>query len=217
MKKHIYFIPGTAANSRIFDRVEFPKEAFEIHFLEWLLPSSKNESLASYAKRLCVNINHINPILIGVSFGGILVQEMSKIINCEKLVIISSIKNKSELPKNLQFIKKTKLYLLAPIHFITFTENLLSYLFGKRVQRRIDAYKIYLSQRNPLYLKWAIKEALCWNQENSIPGIIHLHGDKDIVFPIETINGCIPIKNGSHVMIVTKGKLISRILSDQLQ
>lgn len=217
MKKHIYFVPGTAANSRIFDRIQFPKDKFELHFLEWLLPSSKNESIESYAKRLCKNIKHKNPILIGVSFGGILVQEMSKVIQYDKLVIISSIKNKYELPKKLRIIKNLKLYRLVPIHFITPTENLISFLFGKSAQNRIEAYKMYLSQRNPLYLRWAIKEVLHWNQEKSIPEIIHLHGDKDIVFPKKYIDNCITIKNGSHVMIITKGKKISQILSDKLQ
>jgi pimeloyl-ACP methyl ester carboxylesterase len=216
MKKHIYFVPGTAANSSIFERMHFPEETFELHFLEWLLPSSLNESIESYAKRLCENVKHKNPILIGVSFGGIVVQEMSKIINCDKLVIISSIKNKYELPKKLQFIRKTKLYLFTPIHFISSSENLLSILFGRSTQKRIESYKMYLSQRNPLYLKWAIKKALYWNQEKSIPEIIHLHGDKDIIFPIEYINNYTLIKNGSHVMIITKGKNISEILSKKL-
>lgn len=216
MKKHIYFVPGTAANSKIFNRINFPKDKFELHYLEWLLPSSKNESIQSYSKRLCKNIHHKNPILIGVSFGGIVVQEMSKIIPCDKLIIISSIKNKYELPKKLSFIKKAKLYLLAPIHFIAPVEKLISFLFGKKAQKRIDAYKMYLSLRNPMYLKWAIKEALYWKQEKSIPGIIHLHGDKDIIFPIKHINQCISIKNGSHVMIITKGKKISAILSELL-
>ncbi|MEI6866820.1 alpha/beta hydrolase [Flavicella sp.] len=216
MKKHIYFLPGTSANSKIFDRINFPGDQFELHFLEWLLPSSKNESIQSYSKRLCKNIKHKNPILIGVSFGGVIVQEMSKIISYDKLIIISSIKNKYELPKKLNFIKKAKLYLLAPVHFIDSVEKFISFLFGKKAQNRIDAYKMYLSQRNPKYLKWAIKEVLCWNQENSIPGIIHLHGDKDIIFPIEQINDCITIKDGSHVMIITKGKKISAILTELL-
>ena len=86
MKKHIYLLPGTAANSKIFDRIELPKERFELHFLEWILPTDKNESLEAYAGRMCKKIQHAKPILLGVSFGGILVQEMSKQIECEKIV-----------------------------------------------------------------------------------------------------------------------------------
>ena len=208
MKKHIYFVPGTAANSKIFDRIKFPEDQFEIHYLEWLIPLSINESIESYASRLCEKVIHKNPILIGVSFGGIVAQEMSKLISCNKLVIISSIKNKYELPKSLRFIKKARLYLLAPTAFISTFEKILVRVSGKSAKKQIEAYKMYLSQRDPLYLKWAIKEALHWRQETTIPGIIHLHGNNDFVFPIENINNCITIENGSHVMILTKGKKI---------
>lgn len=217
MKKHIYFVPGTAANSKIFDRIEFPKDTYDTYCLEWIIPLSKNESITSYAKRLCAKINHEKPILIGVSFGGILVQEMSKIIECEKLVIISSIKTKYELPKRLKLIKQFQFYRLAPIYFVKPMESLIAFMFGSKAKNRIEAYRMYLSQRSPLYLKWAIKQALYWNQETEIEHIIHLHGDQDIIFPVENIQDCVSIKNGSHVMIITKAKKISTILLDRLQ
>lgn len=217
MKKHIYFVPGTAANSRIFDRIKFPGDKFELHYLEWLIPTSIDETIASYAHRVSEKIHHKNPILVGVSFGGIIVQEMSKLITCQKLVIISSIKNKYEFPKNLRTIKKYRFYLLAPTRLISPLEKFLSILFGLKAKKQIEAYRMYLSQRDPLYLKWAIKEALYWKQETTIPGIIHLHGTNDFVFPIQNIKSCIPIENGSHAMILTKGKKISSILLDKLQ
>ena len=70
MKRHIYFIPGTAATSKIFKGLSFPKESFELHYLEWILPTSKHESVDSYTNRFMEQISHENPIIIGVSFGG---------------------------------------------------------------------------------------------------------------------------------------------------
>jgi len=215
MKKHIYFVPGTAATSKIFERIELPKDQFELHFLEWSIPDSKNENLHNYVKSLCAQIKHDKPSLVGVSFGGIIVQEMAKIIDYDKLIVVSSIKNKYELPKKLRLIKKALLFRLAPVYFITFIENIISLLYGISAQKKIDAYKTYLSQRDPIYLKWAIKQALYWDQEKTIPGIIHIHGDKDIIFPIENISACITIKNGSHIMIMTKAKQISKIIFDK--
>jgi thioesterase domain-containing protein len=40
--------------------------------------SRADESLDEYAKRIAEKIKLENPVLIGVSFGGILVQEMAK-------------------------------------------------------------------------------------------------------------------------------------------
>ena len=59
--------------------------------------------------RMCEDIQHKNPVLIGVSFGGVLAQEMSRFIDLKKVIIISSVKNTNELrlavkgyPKNMK-------------------------------------------------------------------------------------------------------------------
>jgi pimeloyl-ACP methyl ester carboxylesterase len=215
-KKHIYFVSGTAANSKIFDRILLPPELYEFHFLEWMLPETKEETIEHYAIRMCKKVKHPNPILLGVSFGGVLVQEMSKIIPCEKIVLISSIKNKYELPKRLRFVKRTKAYIFFPSKSIDSIENFVQFIFGEKSKKRIDMYKDYLSIRDPLYLNWAIKQVLIWDQKYTLPNILHIHGDIDPIFPIKHIKDCTVVKKGSHVMIVTKAKKISRILLENL-
>ena len=95
-----------AASQKIFDYLELNPEKFELHFLEWLSPESFHESIENYAKRMVEFITEPNPILIGVSFGGILVQEMSQFIPTDKIVIISSIKRKNEFPNRLKILQK---------------------------------------------------------------------------------------------------------------
>jgi pimeloyl-ACP methyl ester carboxylesterase len=217
MKKHIYLIPGTAASSNIFDRIKFPKDEFEIHFIDWLIPVSLNESIEAYSMRLSKQIYHQNPIIIGVSFGGIIAQEISKILPSKEIVIISSIKNKYELSKILYFVKISRLYLLVTPKLINLTEKILSFTFGNRTKKQIEVYRNYLPYRNSIYLRWAVKQALFWKQKISIPGIIHLHGTNDFVFPIRNIKACLKIENGSHAMILTKGKKISSILLNKFK
>ena len=91
---HVYFMPGMSANSLIFERIKLPK-GFISNFLEWI-PPKKDEKITNYSKRLSRLIVHENPILIGVSFGGLIVQELSKIIKTRKVIIISSIKTNKE-------------------------------------------------------------------------------------------------------------------------
>ena len=90
-------MPGMAASSSIFERIHLPTETFEMHLLEWVLPK-KMESLKDYAKRMAKNVKHENVILVGVSFGGILIQEMKQFVNPKKVIIISSVKSNMELP-----------------------------------------------------------------------------------------------------------------------
>lgn len=215
-KKHIYFVPGTAANSQIFERIILPQDRFELHYIEWLLPLSKNESLESYAGRLSKTITHPNPILVGVSFGGVMVQEISKQIPCEKIVLISSIKTKFELSKQLRMIRDLKAYKLFPSSLITSLFKIVSSFSGKQTKRRIQQYEKYLSVRNPLYLKWAIKQVLQWKQTKALPNTLHIHGTNDFIFPIHAIENYIPIDKGTHVMIISKAHTISRILTKEL-
>ena len=75
-------MPGLGASSKIFERILLPKDKFELHFLEWKIPTSLDETIEGYALRISDDITHKNPVLLGVSFGGILVQEIAKIISC---------------------------------------------------------------------------------------------------------------------------------------
>ena len=47
---------------------------------------------------------------------------------------------------------------------------------------------------------------VCWKQDIPLPNVIHIHGEKDGVFPIYNIKGCIKIKGGTHIMIINKYK-----------
>lgn len=209
-------MPGLAANSKIFEFITLPKVNYELHYLEWILPLSLDETIEMYALRMCQFISEKNVVLIGVSFGGILVQEMSKIIHPKQTIIISSVKNSNELPKRLKIAKQTKTYKLFPVNSITTIEDFMAYIFGGMTQKRIEQYKIFLSVRDPLYLKWAIYNVLHWQQPKTISNIIHIHGTSDHIFPIKHIDNCIKIENGTHVMILNKAKKISSILADVL-
>lgn len=212
----IYFVPGLGANTKIFDNIKLPQELFETHFLEWEIPLEKEESISNYAKRMCAKITHKNPVLVGVSFGGVMVQEMSKIINAQKVFLISSIKSKNELPKRLQIAKATKAYKLFPTNVIANFEAYEKYFLGSNLQKRKELYKMYMSVRDPKYITWAIYNVLHWKQENSFKNIIHIHGTDDGVFPIKHIKNVIKVEKGTHVMILNKAKTISKIIEENL-
>lgn len=200
---HVYFMPGMAASPKIFENIKLSDQQFKMHFLEWLIPN-KNESLQAYALRITANIEHENPVLIGVSFGGVLVQEMSRHISVSRLIVISSVCSKHQLPKRMKIARKTKAYVIAPTSIVNKIEVFAKYAFGANVKKRLELYKKYLSVNDKRYLDWAIKQMVCWDQENSIPNSIHIHGDKDMVFPHNHIHNCITIKGGTHIMILNK-------------
>lgn len=202
---HVYFMPGMAASPKIFEYIKLPQNQFKIHYLEWFIPLDK-ESLSDYALRLSKEIKHKNIVLLGVSFGGVLVQEISKHIKVKKLIIVSSVKSVHELPKRMLIAKKTKVYKLLPTQLASSIDGFAKYAFGNNVTKRLELYKTYLSVSDSKYLNWAIENMVCWSQERCNPEIIHIHGDQDAVFPIKNISNCITIKGGTHVMIINKYK-----------
>ncbi|MCW2119782.1 alpha/beta hydrolase [Flavobacterium sp. 7A] len=206
----VYFMPGLAASTMIFERIALPEE-FEVVLLEWEIPLEK-ESLPDYALRITQKIKHPNPVLIGVSFGGILVQEMALHIAVRKVIIISSVKSNLEFPTRFKFAKTTKAYKLIPMNLILSIENLARFSFGEKINQRIKLYEKFLSVRDIGYLQWAVEQVILWNRTKPADGIIHIHGDADDVFPIKNIKECIRIKGATHILILSKYKWLNENL-----
>jgi pimeloyl-ACP methyl ester carboxylesterase len=207
----VYFMPGLAASSTIFERIQLDEAIFEMCLLEWEIPNSK-ESLSDYALRITKNIKHPNPVLIGVSFGGILVQEMAKHIETRKVIIISSVRSNVEFPRRMKIGKTTGAYKLIPMKLILNIENLAKYSFGEKINKRIKLYEKFLAMRDIRYLQWAVENVILWDRSQTDQNVIHIHGDKDDVFPIKYIKSCIVVKGGTHIMIINKYKWLNENL-----
>ena len=82
-------MPGLAASPLIFERIHLPENQFDVHLLDWEIPFEK-ESLKAYAQRMASKVTQQDVVLIGVSFGGVLVQEMAQFLNVRKVIIISN-------------------------------------------------------------------------------------------------------------------------------
>jgi pimeloyl-ACP methyl ester carboxylesterase len=209
----VYLMPGLAASSKIFERIALPEDAFEMILLEWEIPVG-SESLADYAKRIAEKITHADPVLIGVSFGGILVQEIAKFVQARKVIIISSVKSNLEFPRRMKIAKTTKAYKLIPMSLILNIENLAKFSFGEKVNQRLQLYEKYLSVRDIRYLTWAVEQVILWNRAIADENVVHIHGDNDDVFPIKYITKCIVVKGGTHIMILNKYKWLNENLPD---
>jgi pimeloyl-ACP methyl ester carboxylesterase len=209
----VYLMPGLAASATIFERIALPKATFEIVLLEWEIPLDQ-ETLPDYAKRMTEKIKHPNPVLIGVSFGGILVQEMAAFVQVRKVIIISSVKSNLEFPRRMKIAKTTKAYKLIPMSLILNIENLAKFSFGAKVNQRLKLYEKFLSVRDIRYLDWAIEKVILWDRTVADKDVIHIHGDADDVFPIKYISDCIVVKGGTHIMILNKYKWLNANLPE---
>ncbi len=202
---HVYFMPGMAANPSIFKHIRLPKDRYRQHLLSWFVPK-KGTTLSEYAEEMAQQVEHGNCVLVGVSFGGLLVQEMEPFVKPKKVIVVSSVKHESELPKRMLFAKYTKVHKLLPTGLVNNVELLAKYAFGETVPKRLALYEEYLSIRDKYYIDWSIDQIVNWKHKSPIDNLVHIHGEKDAVFPIANISECIRVKNGTHTMIIHRAK-----------
>ena len=207
----VYFMPGLAASSAIFERINLSNDIFETILLEWEIPL-EDESLTDYVKRISEKIIHPNPVLIGVSFGGIIVQELSQVIPVRKTIIISSVRSCNQFPRRMKITKAIRGYNLVPKNLVSKMESLARFSFSSKINQRLKLYEKFLSVRDDRYFSWAIRNVILWNRTEIDPNVIHIHGDADNVFPIKYITDCIVVKGGTHIMILNKFKWMNENL-----
>ncbi|WP_240607699.1 alpha/beta hydrolase [Marixanthomonas spongiae] len=208
---HVYFIPGMAAGKEIFKNIKLPEDRFKTHILEWLIPE-KDEPIALYAKRMAERVKAPNSVLVGVSFGGVVAQEMAQYLTLKNLIIISSVKSEKELPTRMKFARKTGAYKLIPTRLVLSADDLTKFSIGPRSKKRLQLYQEFLHVRNKQYLDWAIKNMVKWQRKEPMENVVHIHGDKDVVFPIKNIDDCVTLEGGTHIMLLNKGTKISEKL-----
>ncbi|RZL47332.1 MAG: alpha/beta hydrolase [Pedobacter sp.] len=211
----VYFISGLGADERVFQFLDLTK--VEHRFVKWNEPQ-KNEDLSSYCRKLTKQINFKQEIiLIGVSFGGIIAQEISKLIRCKKVIIISSVKSITEFSWQLKLASKLQIHKIAPLWFLTLSNKLTAdYYFGTESKAESILLHQIIKDTNPKFLVWAINQIMNWKNRDYPKNLIHIHGTSDKIFPMKNIKNALEIPNGGHFMIVNKASQIEPLIFDLL-
>ncbi len=213
----VYCIPGLGLDGRVFSRIDFGSWQPEV--LEWIEPQGP-ENLAAYAGRMSDLIHDEQPLtIIGYSFGGIIAQELAAIRPVKKIILLSSVKGRSELSP--WFLR------VAPWG--------LSRLFSKPLMLRmlplwgrnhgldrseIAFFRSMLQRLSEHYFRWGLSYISSW-QEPVLPRgtqVIHIHGTRDRPFPykyIGQVDHVIP--DGDHLMIWKRSAEIARLVNTGLE
>lgn len=213
----VYFISGLGADERVFKFLDF--HAIEHRFIQWLKPA-KTETLSHYAQRLAVDQIDVNNdvILIGLSFGGLVAQEIAKFIDCSQVIIISSVKSPEEFSWQLKWASKTKIYKMIPDWLLRLGNKLTAdYYFGTKNKAESRLLHQIIKDTDPRFLKWAINKIMNWKKEAITAPLVHIHGTNDRIFPIKPIrssrsNRLIEIPNGGHFMIVNQAAQLQALI-----
>ena len=209
----IYIFSGLGVDERVFDNIDFSN--LNISFVDWIDPL-KNETFESYAFRISKDFEK-DSILIGLSFGGMLAVEVSKIIPTKKVILIASAKNKNELPKWFLIAGKFKLNSLVPSSLLKSTNFITNWLFGVTTSTEKLLLKNIIKDTDSNFLKWAINQIVNWNNLSVPQNCIHIHGTNDRILPAKHLKIDFRIKNGGHFMTVNKAKEIEKIIYEMIK
>ncbi|MBL7704140.1 MAG: alpha/beta hydrolase [Taibaiella sp.] len=206
----IYVFSGLGVDHRVFADIDFGN--FEVIHIPWLQPQAK-ETIAAYATRLAALITDHYPILIGLSFGGIIAREIARIIPCKQIILIASAKNRWELPPVYRVIGISRLHHLIPGFLFTYSGRLTQWFFGVKTKDQKKLLAIILKETNPVFRSWAINALLTWSGKDHAPGnTVSIHGSKDRLIPIRNIAADFTLPGAGHFLTVTHAQEVSEHL-----
>ncbi len=211
----VYFFNGIGNNSAIFSKLKLNKSIQPV-FVIYPNPEQK-EKWEAYIKRLSKIIDVNEPFaLVGLSFGGLVITELSKILNPQKLVYISSITTRKELPLFYKLSGNWRLYYLLPGWFKPRKWMFNLKLIGLKSETDRAILMRIFQTGEPRFTKWAIRQVITWNNDIEPKNYIKIHGTKDDVLPLKNETYTTKIMGANHFMVLTHNNEVSAFLNQHL-
>jgi len=216
-QKHVvYLIPGQGADKRLYKNIQLDS-TFEIRNIEYFTPE-KGWSMKDFAKALSAQIDTTTEYsIVGVSLGGMLATEMTDFLQPKKVVVISSAKSRKELPFRYRFQKTIPIQVLVPPFMVKLGAQILQPIVEPDRVKDPATFKSMLKDKDPHFLKRTTNMILEWDRLGYNSKIIHIHGDNDHTIPARNVAYDYLVEGGSHMMVLTRGALISEILNPILK
>jgi pimeloyl-ACP methyl ester carboxylesterase len=182
-----------------------------VHILNWLAPQSPTEPLAHYAARLAEAVPLAEPCwLVGVSFGGLLAQEIARLRPLARVVLISSLGSPHELPRLLRLAGTPG---LVPFGLLKWLPRLAQWFFGARGGTEYRLLRQILRDTDTAFARWATGQLLTWRGPG-LPGAVRLHGSRDRLLPAQAAHIDYRVPGAGHFLIVSHATQVSQVLNE---
>ncbi|OJW84314.1 MAG: hypothetical protein BGO69_11175 [Bacteroidetes bacterium 46-16] len=212
--KQVYCLSGLGADRRIFQKLEL-KDTELVH-IPWV-PVDRHDEIACYAQKMSAQIPGDDPVILGVSFGGMLAVEIAKLRKTKKIFIVSSAKTKEEIAGSgggfLQFLVK---YNMLPAGLMKIPNSIMFRKFGAETDDEKALLTSILKDTDTHFVKWAFKAMQIWENTTYDPAITHIHGTDDHIILPEHVSPNYWIQGGTHLMIYNKAEEIAGIINTYL-
>ena len=208
----IFAISGLGADKRVFKYLTLEYDLIPV---EWIKPKDK-EPIIEYSKRLIKEYGIGNKEefgILGVSFGGLIATEISKLTKPKFTILISSVETRTELSGIIKLAGKSKLIELVPEKLLNPPRAIAYFMFGTKNKELLDSI---LDDTDLSFTKWAIRELLNWKNQSQLQNLIKVCGTKDKLLPPKGNNNIL-IDRGEHFMIVDRAKEVSDVINEKIR
>lgn len=209
----VYFFHGQGSDERVFSKIQLDSNFRAVHVI-YPLPE-KGTTLHDYAAIIGRQIDTSGRyIFIGYSLGGMICSELADHFKPEKIILISSAKCRSELPFRYRFQKTIPVNKTIPKGLIKRGALILQPLVEPDRNKNKAVFISMMKDKDPRYLKRTADMIINWDKKDYSKKIIHIHGNNDHTIPVENVKADYIIDNGSHMMVLTRGDEINKLINE---
>ncbi len=212
---HIYCISGLGGDFRIFKNIHIRNA--QLHPINWTMPLP-GETMQSFAQKLSGQIKHPDPILLGVSFGGMLATEMSRLIPVKKTIVISSCKMPGEISGFIKVAGRLSMHRYIPYWKFLHNNNFNRFFFDVHSnEEELYIKRLMLNQSKIDFVRRCVDLILNWKTQGPLPeNLVHIHGHQDRLLTPKKVKADYWINDGGHFMIWNRANEINQIIENEL-
>jgi hypothetical protein len=210
----IYAIPGFGTTAHLFSNLTI--KSAELIVLDWPLAEA-DDTMQTYARKFLPQIDTTTPFcLLGVSFGGMLCGELSRLVKPQKIFLISSSKFRKELPWFIRIFKHIPLY-----KYVSESRHRKLAYHGRWMigfsKAFMPEFMEMVNSMNDNYFMHCIHIIVNWNRSDTPENVLHIHGSGDRLILYGGVKPHHTIKGGSHAMVVFRADEISSLIEEELR
>ncbi len=208
----VCLIPGIGCDHRLFDRIELKDQrVVKLHWPDF----PKDCTLADIARDMSAHVDMNEPhILVGVSMGGMVAQELAMITKPKKVIIISSWTGPHEWPLLVHLSARLHAHMLIT-RFTKWISWPVKRMLGFRDRATDKLLWEMANAETARKIRRGTGAILRWKGSTWKGPLVRIHGDRDRVipmrFPVDHV-----VRGGAHIMVLTRAEEVSRLLREAI-
>ena len=210
MSRKLLLLPGMTPGGRVFRKL-LP-HLHDYKAIDWIDPQG-TVSISEYAQKLAdeAKIDSTYDVL-GISFGGIVAQEIAPLIGSKQCFLVSSIGSRAELSPMIRALS----HMPASLHNqVTKLVGNIAHSWPLKSSAATIRVRKFTSE-NGAWFRWATAAAIKWKPSRNFHELatIRIHGDRDKTFPQGHKFANHVIEGADHLLAISHANPLVQILAN---